>query len=117
MDEQELVLQSILANKQLFSKYRLSSEVTSRRTRTENFSPFKGKVPDRIFTDVYVPPSTDGSGRIRAQMRTAFKLLKSAGWELKNKVMTNVETGETMTFELLIYSPSTERLSIPIQKT
>nr|WP_224055931.1 extracellular solute-binding protein [Vibrio penaeicida] len=79
-------------------------------------APFKGKVPDRIFTDVYVPPSTDGSGRIRAQMRTAFKLLKSAGWELKNKVMTNVETGETMTFELLIYSPSTERLSIPIQK-
>lgn len=79
-------------------------------------TPFKGKVPDRIFTDVYVPPSTDGSGRIRAQMRTAFKLLKSAGWELKNKVMTNVETGEAMTFELLIYSPSTERLSIPIQK-
>ncbi|WP_104403471.1 extracellular solute-binding protein [Vibrio penaeicida] len=79
-------------------------------------TPFKGKVPDRVFTDVYVPPSTDGSGRIRAQMRTAFKLLKSAGWELKNKVMTNVETGKAMTFELLIYSPSTERLSIPIQK-
>ncbi len=78
--------------------------------------PFKDKVPERVFTDVYVPPSTDGSGRIRSQMRTAFKLLKSAGWELKNKVLTNVKTGEPMVFELLIYSPSTERISIPIQK-
>ncbi|MBD1557227.1 ABC transporter substrate-binding protein [Vibrio sp. S9_S30] len=78
-------------------------------------APFKGKVPERVFTDVYTPPSTDGSGRIRTQMRTAFKLLKSAGWELKNKVMTNVKTGEAMAFELLIYSPSTERLSIPVQ--
>ncbi len=59
---------------------------------------------------------TDGSGRIRSQMRIAFALLKEAGWELKNKVMTNVETGEPMSFELLIYSPTTERMAIPVQK-
>ncbi|CCO47809.1 putative ABC-type oligopeptide/dipeptide transport system, periplasmic component [Vibrio nigripulchritudo SOn1] len=79
-------------------------------------SALKGKVPERVFTEVYTPPATDGSGRIRSQMRTAFKLLKNAGWELKNKVMTNVKTGEPMAFELLIYSPSTERIAIPIQK-
>ncbi|TNF11976.1 MAG: ABC transporter substrate-binding protein, partial [Vibrionaceae bacterium] len=44
------------------------------------------------------------------------ELLKEAGWELKNKVMTNVKTGEPMTFELLIYSPTTERIAIPLQK-
>ncbi|GAL17188.1 ABC transporter periplasmic substrate-binding protein [Vibrio maritimus] len=49
-------------------------------------------------------------------MRKAFALLKEAGWELKNKVMTNVETGQPLSFELLMYSPTTERIAIPVQK-
>ncbi len=49
-------------------------------------------------------------------MRQAFRLLKQAGWELKDKVMTNVKTGKPMTFELLIYSPTTERIATPLQK-
>lgn len=79
-------------------------------------NPFKDKLPPRVFTQEYQPPVSDGSGRIRAQMRTAFKLLKEAGWELKDKVMTNVATGEPMSFEFLIYSPTTERIAIPVQK-
>lgn len=78
--------------------------------------PFGDKIPPRVYSDIYQPPVTDGTGRIRAQMRTAFALLKEAGWELQNKVMTNVETGEPMSFELLIYSPTTERIAIPVQK-
>ncbi|NIY85342.1 extracellular solute-binding protein, partial [Vibrio hepatarius] len=77
---------------------------------------FKDKLPPRLFTEEYQPPVTDGSGRIRSQMRTAFKLLKEAGWELKNKVMVNKQTGEPLSFELLIYSPTTERIAIPLQK-
>ncbi len=77
---------------------------------------FKDKLPPRLFTEEYQPPVTDGSGRIRSQMRTAFKLLKEAGWELKNKVMVNKQTGEPLSFELLIYSPTTERIAIPVQK-
>lgn len=79
-------------------------------------SEFKDQIPPRVFTEEFQPPVTDGSGRIRSQMRTAFKLLKEAGWVLKNKVMTNEKTGQTLSFELLIYSPTTERISIPLQK-
>lgn len=79
-------------------------------------APYKEKLPPRLFTEEYQPPVADGSGRIRSQMRIAFKLLKASGWELKDKVMTNVETGAPLTFELLIYSPTTERLAIPLQK-
>ncbi|MBY7794366.1 extracellular solute-binding protein [Vibrio fluvialis] len=79
-------------------------------------NPVKDKISPRVFTTEFQPPVTDGSGRIRPQMRKAFELLKEAGWELKNKVMTNVKTGEPMTFELLIYSPTTERIAIPLQK-
>jgi microcin C transport system substrate-binding protein len=49
-------------------------------------------------------------------MRTAFKLFKEAGWELKNKVMTNTKTGEAMSFELLIFNPNVETYAIPFQK-
>ncbi len=77
---------------------------------------FKGKIPERAFTEEYQPPVTDGSGRIRKQARIAFKLLKEAGWELKDKVMTHTTTGHPFEFELLIYSPTTERIAIPLQK-
>ncbi|MCL9780858.1 extracellular solute-binding protein [Vibrio sp. S4M6] len=79
-------------------------------------TPFKDQIPERVFTEEYQPPKTDGTGRIRKQMRIAFKLLKQAGWELKDGVMTNVKTGKPFAFELLIYSPTTERYAIPLQK-
>ncbi len=77
---------------------------------------YKNQLPPSLFTEEFQPPVTDGSGRIRSQMRSAFKLLKEAGWELKDKVMTSTETGEPFSFELLIYSPTTERIAIPVQK-
>lgn len=79
-------------------------------------TPYKEALPPSLFTDEFQPPVTDGSGRIRSQMRSAFKLLKGAGWELQDKVMTNKATGEAFSFELLIYSPTTERIAIPVQK-
>ncbi|MCK6264705.1 extracellular solute-binding protein [Vibrio sp. ZSDE26] len=79
-------------------------------------TPFKDSISPNVFTDEYQPPVTDGSGRIRSQMRKSFALLKEAGWELNNKVMTNVETGQPFEFEMLIYSPTTERIAIPVQK-
>lgn len=78
--------------------------------------PYKESVPARVFSEVYQPPVTDGSGRIRQQMRKAFALLKEAGWELNNKVMTHTQTGQPLRFELLIYSPTAERIAIPLQK-
>ncbi|MEZ9700869.1 extracellular solute-binding protein [Vibrio sp. 10N.261.46.E12] len=82
----------------------------------ELLSQYKDQIPPRVFTEEFQPPVTDGSGRIRSQMRTAFKLLKEAGWVLKDKVMTNEKTGKPLSFELLIYSPTTERIATPVQK-
>ncbi|MBV1840977.1 extracellular solute-binding protein [Photobacterium ganghwense] len=79
-------------------------------------APVKEKIPERVYVEEYQPPMTDGSGRIRSQLRTALALMKEAGWEVRDKVMTNVKSGEPFTFELLMYSPSTERIAIPFQK-
>jgi microcin C transport system substrate-binding protein len=78
--------------------------------------PFRGKIPEEVFTKEYNPPKTDGTGNIRDQIRQALRLLKEAGWEIKDKRLVNVETNEPFEFELLLDSPSMERIAIPMQK-
>ncbi|EAR09690.1 extracellular solute-binding protein [Reinekea blandensis] len=78
--------------------------------------PIRDQIPPEVFTDVYEPPKTDGSGNLRANLRTALALLKDAGWEVKDQKMTHVETGEVFAFELMTFSPVTERVAIPFQE-
>lgn len=77
--------------------------------------PMRGKIPERVFTEEYNPPVTDGSGNIRPQIRKALALFKKAGWEVKDTVLTNLKTGEPFKFELLMYSPSMERIAVAFQ--
>ena len=46
--------------------------------------PFRGKLPDEVFGEPYVPPVTDGSGQDRRWLRRAVQLLEEAGIVLKN---------------------------------
>ncbi|NIJ59604.1 microcin C transport system substrate-binding protein [Pseudochelatococcus lubricantis] len=41
--------------------------------------PFRGKVPDEVFGEPFVPPVSDGSGNDRNMLRRAFALLTEAG--------------------------------------
>lgn len=77
--------------------------------------PIKEQIPPRVYTQAYQPPVTDGTGNIRPQMKIAFDLLKSAGWEIQDRKMTHLKTGKPMVFELLLYSPTMERIAIPFQ--
>lgn len=81
----------------------------------EILEPLKGKIPERVFTEAYAPPVTDGSGNIRPQIRKALELLKSAGWEIKDKVLKNTKSGEPFKFELMLYSPTMEAIAISFQ--
>lgn len=78
--------------------------------------PLRDKIPPRVFTEEYQPPKTDGSGNIRMQIRKAQALLKEAGWEVKDKRMTDTKSGKALEFEVLMYQQSLERIVIPIQK-
>ncbi|MCL2473383.1 MAG: extracellular solute-binding protein [Alphaproteobacteria bacterium] len=61
---------------------------------------YKGKIDDKIFTEEFKVPETDGSGNNRENLVKAAALLKEAGWELKNGVLRNSK-GEAFTFEIL----------------
>ncbi len=74
---------------------------------------YRGRIPDEVFTTPYRAPSTDGSGWPRANLRQAFRLLKDAGWEVRDMRLVNVETGQAFQFEILLVSPAFERIVLP----
>jgi microcin C transport system substrate-binding protein len=98
-----------------FQNTQYQAQGTPSAQELEWLEPVKDLVPQRVFKNAYVAPITDGSGRIRSQMRQATSLLKEAGWEVQDGVITNIKTGEPLTFELLAYSPPTARIIVPFQ--
>jgi microcin C transport system substrate-binding protein len=77
--------------------------------------PFRDKLPETVFGEAVVPPVTDGSGNNRAQLRQAVKLLADAGWAQTPQGIRNAE-GQPLTVEILIDSPSFERIAAPYIK-
>ena len=75
--------------------------------------PFRGQLPDAVFTTEYDPPKYDGSGNIRKGLRKALELLKEAGWSFKDQKLVNDKTGQPFEFEILLDNPQFERIVLP----
>jgi microcin C transport system substrate-binding protein len=99
-----------------FSNSELASSGLPGPEELKVLEPFRGKLPEEVFTTEYRPPTTDGSGNIRDNLRAALELLKTAGWEVKGGQLVNGRTGEPMTFEILLADPSFERITLPFVK-
>jgi len=74
--------------------------------------PYRGKIPDEVFTTVFNPPKTDGSGDMRANLRKAADLLREAGWNLKDGRLINAD-GRPFRFEIIAAEPMFERWILP----
>ena len=77
--------------------------------------PWRGKIPDEAFGDVYVPPVSDGSGRDRALIRKAIQLFADAGYVVKDGVLTGPD-GKPFTLEFLVDDPAYDRYIAPYFK-
>ncbi len=64
---------------------------------------------------VPLPPVSDGSGRDRASLQRASKLLNEAGWRIQDKKRVN-DKGEPLTVEFLTFEPTFERIVAPYVK-
>ena len=111
-------------NKNLFygaytrtESYFSNSELAARKLPTPEeiklLKPYRDQVPPEVFNKVYQAPETDGSGNPRHNLRIAMKLLRDAGWQVQNGVLTNKETGKPFQFEILLVNPSFERIVLP----
>ena len=63
-------------------------------------NPLRDAVPASAFGAMTVPPRTDGSSSLRANLRRAQVLLKEAGWEVKDGKLRNAK-GEAFVIEYL----------------
>jgi len=77
--------------------------------------PFRGKVPDEVFGEPYLPPVSDGSGQDRALLRKASHLLQQAGYPIKDGKRVDAK-GEPVTFEFLIDEPTFQPHHMPFIK-
>jgi microcin C transport system substrate-binding protein len=67
--------------------------------------PFRGKVPDEVFGEPFVPPVSDGSGQDRALLRKSSALLQDAGFPVKDGKRVTPQ-GERISVEFLLDEPS-----------
>jgi microcin C transport system substrate-binding protein len=74
--------------------------------------PFRGKVPEEVFTTPFASPQSDGSGKLRSSLRKASRLLKQAGYRVKDGVLTNA-TGAPLEIEFLLFEASFKRIIGP----
>lgn len=75
----------------------------------------RGKIPDRVFTEPFNLPVTDGSGMIRPQLRRAYQLLQEAGWQIKDDRMTDAQ-GNPVKLEFLMVQTAFERVMLPYKR-
>lgn len=80
----------------------------------EILAPYKGKIPDEVFSQRFQSPVSDGSGYDRANLLRAMKLLEEAGWRLKNRQLVNT-AGQPFRFELLVKSGGNISWTLPFQ--
>ncbi len=74
--------------------------------------PYRGQVPDSIFAAPFALPATDGSGNIRANLRSAQGLLRGAGWQVREGKLVGGTDGAAMEFEIMLVSPSYEKIAL-----
>ncbi|MGY2290577.1 extracellular solute-binding protein [Pseudomonas sp. SDO528_S397] len=77
--------------------------------------PWRGQIPDEVFTQVFQAPQTDGSGNVRPQQLQALKLLEAAGWTPRGDQLVNAR-GEPLQFTFLNGQKGFERLLLPFKR-
>ncbi len=107
-------------NKQLFfgqykriASYFEGTELASSGLPTglelEILEPLRAEVPPDVFTKPYSNPVGGSPEAVRANLREAIRLLREAGYEVRNQRLVDAKTGEQYEVEFLAADPSTER--------
>jgi microcin C transport system substrate-binding protein len=74
--------------------------------------PFRDSLPPGLLTQPFALPITDGSGNNTEQLRDALKMLRDAGWQIKDRKLVEAD-GTPASFTILLEDPSLERVALP----
>lgn len=76
--------------------------------------PWRGKVPDEVFGEPWLPPVSDGSGSDRALLRKADEMLRAAGCKRDGNVL-KLPNGQPFEIEFLDSNPALQPHTQPFQ--
>jgi microcin C transport system substrate-binding protein len=74
--------------------------------------PFRKQLPERVFTQPYKLPVSDGIGRNRTALARASELLAAASWRLQNGELIDRD-GTPFEIEFLMPGPDQQRMILP----
>ncbi|UWF51767.1 extracellular solute-binding protein [Pseudomonas sp. N3-W] len=104
-----------LRQRSFFSHSELSATELPDAEELKILEPWRGRIPDQVFTEVFQAPRTDGSGIIRGQQLQALTLLEEAGWKPWGDQLVNA-AGEPLHFTFLNGQKGFERLLLPFKR-
>jgi len=71
----------------------------------------RDKVPAEVFTTAYSNPVGGNPEAVRANLREGMKLLKEAGYEVRDRKLVDA-AGKPVAVEILVQDPSAERIAL-----
>ena len=75
--------------------------------------PWRGRIPDRVFTDPFHHPRSDGRGFNRENTKRALALFDEAGWHISDGAMVHKETGEPFRIDFIFVLTFSGRSIMP----
>jgi len=97
-----------------FSNSDLMAQGLPQGAELEVLDQFRDQLPARVFTTPYQVPVTNGSGWSRENLLKADRLLKQAGWVVRDMKRVHSESGAPFRFEILLVSQAFERIVLPM---
>ena len=76
--------------------------------------PYRTQLDKQLFTKPFANPKTKGDGNTRIQLREASRLLKQAGYQVKNNRL--VKDGRPLEVSFLLISPAFEKIVLAYKR-
>ncbi len=95
-----------------FSNSELAAQGLPKGLELKLLEPFRDRLPKAIFTRVWRPPDTSQPGSLRRHLREAQRLLRAAGWTVRDGLLRNAR-GEPMVIDFVLAQRGFERILGP----
>jgi microcin C transport system substrate-binding protein len=75
--------------------------------------PLANLIPPEVLTEPFQPPVGGGPAAMRQNLLKARRLLEEAGWTIRDGVARETASGQPLTFEIVLDTPTFERITLP----
>lgn len=114
---QTLLYDAYKRTESYFENSPLQSKGLPDQSQLALLEPWRGKIPDEVFVKPYEAPSAEGPNGLRRMLLDAKRLLDDAGLKIRDGQRVFPEgspaAGKPLTFEILLDSPTFERVTLP----